>query len=139
MIIHHNTYRRTRVAECTGGSGTIDRGNSWVNKRGQLSLGQKNAGGRTGEVHHIKVVTGHELNVHRLPQSSRVWRPPDSTSASLVIDMPRVRRCGVRISEDNQCQGQNEGRESATRKHWNKNFFCRVVYWGRERKNEKAN
>jgi hypothetical protein len=100
--------RRTWVAECTGGGGTIDRGDS-------------------SEGHHLDVVTGHELNLHRLPLSSRVWGPPDLTSASLIIDMSRIRNSGDGISQDNQCQGQNESRESATRKHWNKTF-CRAVY-----------
>jgi len=100
--------RRTLVAECTGGGGTIDRADS-------------------SEGHHLDVVTGHELDVHRLPQSTRVWGPPDLTSASLIIDMSRIRDRRDGVSEDNQCQGQNESRESATRKHWNKTFSARYT------------
>jgi len=93
--------RRTRVAECTRGGGTIDRGDG-------------------GEGYHRDVVAGHELDVHRLPQPSRVWGPPDLTSASLIIDMTRIRKCGDGIGKDDQCQGQNKNRESGTRKHWEK-------------------
>ena len=95
---------------------------------------KKNTGGRTSEGHHLDVVTGHELDVHRLPQSSRVWGPPDLTSASLIVDMSGIRNRRGGISQDSQCQGQNESRESATRKHWKKNFLrCGILRW-RERK-----
>jgi hypothetical protein len=109
-----------------------------VDKRGARvnhHLDQKNAGGRTSEGHHLDVVTGHELDVHRLPQSTRVWGPPDLTSASLIIDMSRIRSRRDGVSKDNQCQGQNESRESATRKHWNKTFAAR--YTEVERENEQ--
>jgi hypothetical protein len=125
-----DTYRRTRVAECTGGGGTIDRGDSWWIREGQgliITWTKKIARGRTSEGHHQDVATGHELDVHRLPLSSRVCGPPYLTSASLIIDMSRIRKRNDGISEDNRCQGQNESRESATRKHWNKTFAARYT------------
>jgi hypothetical protein len=36
--IHSDTYRRTRIAECTGGGGTVDRGDSWWIREGQGSV-----------------------------------------------------------------------------------------------------
>src|SRR6266566_318026 len=111
-----------------------------VDKRGARvnhHLDKKKVRGRTCEGQHIDVATGHKLDVHRFPLSSRVWGPPDLTSASLVIDMSRIRNRRVDISEDSLCQGQNESRESATRKHWNKTFAAR--YTEVERENEEAN
>src|SRR5260370_21872295 len=102
-----------------------------VDKKGQesiITLKKKNIAGRTSEGHHFEVVTGHELDVHRLPLSSRVRGPSNLTSASLIEDLSRIRNCRIGISQDNQCQGQNEGRESArTRKHGEKTFR-REVY-----------
>lgn len=86
----------------------------------------------TSEVYHLEVVTGHELDVHRLPLSSRVCVPPNLAGAPLIIDMSRIRNCGVNYSQDDRCQGQNDSSEieNATRKHWNKK---KLVPRGREK------
>ncbi len=80
----------------------------------------------------MEVVTGHELDVHRLPLSSRVWGPSYLASASLIEDFSRIRNRRHGISQDNQCQGgHNEGRECTTRKkHWNETFSTRILDWG---------
>ena len=106
-----DTYRRTRVAKCTRGRSTIDRSDSWWKRKGQGSINndhlKKNAG-RTSEGYHLEVVTGHELDVHHLPQSRRVWSPCDLASASCIEDLSRTRSRRRRIGQGNQRQGQNE-------------------------------
>jgi len=103
--------RRTREAECTRGGGTINCTNS-------------------SQVNHIDVVTSHELDVERLPGSSRVRGPCDRTSGSRLEDLSRawVGRRDVRQSD--QCDGQEKSRESAARKHGGRIFAA----WESKRK-----
>jgi len=90
--------RRTLVAECARGGGTID-------------------GSDSGKMDHIEVGTGHELNVERLPSSSRVWVPPDRASCTLLKDLTGARTCRIDVRQSSQCDGQDDSQASAARKH----------------------
>ena len=76
-----------------------------------------NTVGRTGQVNHIEVVTGHELDIELLPCSSLVWAPPNRARATLLEDISGTWFCGRDVRQSNQGEGQKKGRESATRQH----------------------
>jgi len=77
---------RTRVGECTRGGGTVDGSNS-------------------GQVNHIEVVTGHELDIELLPCSSLVWAPPNGARATLLEDISGTWFCRRDVCQGSQGEG----------------------------------
>lgn len=102
----------------------------WV--KGQSINGhlKKNYSGRTCEGHHLEVVTSHELDIHRFPQSRRIRGPCYVAIASLLENLSRTRSRRRGISQHSQAHRQNESSEGTTRKH------CRSV-GGEVKKNKE--